>query len=253
MLNGHHKNSGCGFDEQLISYLYNEIKGAEKFEFERHLNNCSSCADEFAAFSGVQSSINDWKINEFANLQTPVFKIPFADSVTSTIKQKPSDITDAWLSGLRQLFSLSPRAWSLATASFMVLAVCVGIVFLELNYQKNNELSQNNKQLNPIISPTIEQTKVISPSETPEIKLPNKPSKPEIVKSDIDSKNSRTVKIVDSSRQPKKIENAGGRKNNDFKINNKINNQPRTPKVVIEDEEDNSLRLAELFDEIGTR
>jgi hypothetical protein len=249
MLNGHHKNSDCGFGEQLVSYLYNEINGAEKFNFESHLQNCATCADEFAAFSGVHYSINDWKLKEFSMLETPFIEVP---SKISRFVETPelSENKSSWLSGLRRLFSLSPRAWSLATASFAVLAVCVGIILLA-NYKKVDELSQNNKPQKTAVSPTIEQPKVISTSETPEnqpkpIIQPKNPTD-DIVKTD--SKITGPIKVTDNSRQSKKIENADVRKNNEPKINN----QPKTPKVVIDDEEDNTLRLAELFDEIDTK
>jgi hypothetical protein len=250
MLNGHHKISDCGFGEQLVSYLYNEINGAEKSNFEMHLRNCAACADEFAAFSGVHYSINDWKLKDFSMLETPLIEVP---SKINRFVETPelSENKSSWLSGLRRLFSLSPRAWSLATASFAILAVCVGIVFFVINHQKVDLVSQNNKKPIPSVSPTIEQPKVISTSETPEnppkpIVQPKNPTT-DIVKDD--SKTTRSVKVIDNSRQPKKVENADVRKNNEPKINN----QTKAPKVVIEDEEDNSLRLAEMFDEIDTK
>ena len=250
MLNGHHKNSDCGFGEQLVSYLYDEINGAEKSNFENHLRSCATCADEFTAFSGVQYSINDWKLKDFSILETPFIEIP---SKINRFVETPemSENKSSWLSGLRRLFSLSPRAWSLATASFAVLTICFGVVFLMSDNRNDKLISQNNKQSIPVISPTIEQTNVISPAETPESKpkpivQPKNPSN-DIVKTE--SKNTRPLKVNEISRQPKKVENADIRKNNAPKVNN----QSKPSKFVIEDDEDNSLRLAELFDEIDTK
>ncbi len=249
MLNGHHKNSDCGFSEQLVSYLYNEINGAEKLNFETHLRSCAICTDEFATFSGVQYSINDWKLQDFSTLETPVFEI--SPKISRFVKtQELSENKGSWLPGLRRLFSLSPRSWSLAAASFAILTVCVVIVLLAVNYKKANEYSQNNAP-KIIASPTTEQTKVISPTETPESQPKSvvQSKNPSIIIAKPEPKNNRLVKVNDSVRQPKKVENADIHKINPPKVNN----QSKPSKFVIEDDDDNSLRLAELFDEIDTK
>jgi Putative zinc-finger len=259
MTNNNHKNSSCGFAEQLVSYLYEEIDGTEKTVFEAHLKNCSNCSDEFAAFSGVHFSINNWKIKDFSNLETPLIEIPYKDSVTPTKTQEISGVTDSWLSGLRALFSFSPRAWSLATASFAVLAVCAVIALFAFNSRQPNDVATANKnQIKPIIAPTVENT----PPETnvnsnennqsekqPKQQVEPKSSQPELA-TEQNPKNIRPIKASTNPRPVQKVENI--RKNNDIK--NKQNKDKVAPKILTEpDDEDDTLRLAELFEEIGTR
>ncbi|MEP6902125.1 MAG: hypothetical protein ABJA66_10270 [Actinomycetota bacterium] len=256
MLNGNHKNSGCGFSEKLISYLYNESVGTEKVEFEAHLKKCSGCADEFADFSGVHFSINDWKLKEFALLETPIIEIPYEKH------EKPVEVSSlkgSWLSGLRNLFALSP-AWSLATASLVVLVVCVGIGLMILNSRQPNEVAGTDKnQSKPTISPTAEKTPPQSNTNVIENNSPNKqpkpidapkPSQPEVaVSNSTNSTNNRVVKVSTGNQRP--IQKPGNIRNNEVKDTNK--NQKIQQKAVEDDEEDNTLRLAELFDEIDTK
>ena len=134
MMSNNHKNEGCGFAEELVSYLYGETNTADGAAFEAHLDDCAVCADELKAFSGVHFSITDWKAKEFDTLVTPIIEIPYEKTVET------KDETAGWLAGLRSLFSLTP-GWSLAAASVAILAVFVGIVLFAMNSRRDNQLA----------------------------------------------------------------------------------------------------------------
>lgn len=264
MMNNNHKNSDCGFSEELVSYLYGETDAAENTEFEAHLKSCSVCADELEAFSGVHFSINDWKLKEFANLETPVIEIPYEKTEKAPDKQEVSTVTGSWVSGLRNLISLSP-AWSLGAASFAVLAIVVGVALLALNSPKvkDNEVAARNKPVKPTATPSVEKTseqtntnnnKTNSPDK--DVKPINEPKRPQPEVADTtgtNPKSNQTVKVVNTQRQVQKVDNPNTPKTAD--ANRKKNNDPKLgPKVAPEDEdEDKSLRLAEIFDEIETK
>jgi hypothetical protein len=261
MTNNNHKNSGCGFSEQLVSYLYGESGAAEKSAFETHLRSCSACAEELEAFSGVHFSITDWKTKEFASLAPPVIEIPYKISGQKLSRTEiVSDVNGSWWSGLRNLLSLSPN-WSLATASMAVLAVCVGIGLIALNSGKSNDIAGGaNKDTKPSAVPTIEKnpdqsntnaTKNIAPEKA--VKPPDEPKSPQSeVAVAPDRKNRRVVKDADSQRPTQRTEASNSPKNKDVKPNNK-NNKPAEPKIIEDEEEDDTLRLAELFEEIDTK
>lgn len=246
MINNNHQNSDCAFGERLVSYLYGESSGAESFEVEKHLKNCEACADEFAAFSGLHFAIDDWKTTEFAPLATPLIEIPY-ETKTEVVKS-------SWLSGLRQIFALSP-AWSLATASAAVLVICTGIVWLALNARQIDDVAENEKNKNQSISPAAQQTPPATTAKNDPVKKAdeqvnpiNEPKAPAIENAvDQDSKNTRAVKIVNNPRPSSKSDNAP---KTTPKRNTK--NQPAPKLMTDESEEDDSLRLAELFEEIGT-
>ncbi len=255
MLNNNHKNSVCGFSEALVSYLYDESNDAEKAVFKKHLDKCSVCSDEIASFSGVHFSINNWKLKEFSGLESPIIEIPYEKPEKSMIV---SGTQSSWLSVLRNLFNLSP-AWSLATASAVVLALCIGIVFYAMNSRQPNDIAASNKnQSKPVVSPTVEnkspQANVNSnemPDKQPKPVVEPKSPQPEVtISKGTNQTNSKAVKISNNQRTNQKSENVY--KNNEVKTPNK--NTTKDPKIVDdEEEEDNTLRLAELFDEIDTK
>ncbi len=255
MLNNNHKNTDCGFSEGLVSYLYSESNDAEKAVFKKHLDNCSACSDELALFSGVQFSINDWKLKEFSGLETPLIQIPYEKSQKQLIV---TSVQSSWLSGLRNLFDLSP-AWSLATASVVALAVCIGIVLFAMNSRQPNEIAASNKnQSKPVVSPTVENTNPrnsvnsnqMTDKQTKPVVDP-KSTQPEVVTSNGTNRNNNQV--VRISNNPRPSQKPGTvRKNNEVKTTNKNTN--KNPQIIEDDDdEDNTLRLAELFDEIDAK
>ncbi|HEY0461896.1 MAG TPA: zf-HC2 domain-containing protein [Pyrinomonadaceae bacterium] len=259
MLNNNHKNSGCDFGEALVSYLYGETDAREKAAFEAHLRLCQACAEELEAFSGVQFAINDWKLKDFAELQTPVIEIP---SKSAENPSKASTPTGSWLPAfVRDLFSLTPpRGWALATASLALLAVFAGIALFALNSKNGGEIAGTNKNSKPaVVVPTVEKTLENSNDNANQSNSAVKDSKPqteqktpEVAVSKPESENKRVVKAVNNQRQPSKSDDKATRKNNDARRSNKTDKDV-APKVIPDDDEDDTLRLAELFEEIDTK
>ncbi len=258
MINNNHKNSACGFSDELVSYLYDEATDIEKTIFKAHLDNCSICADELSSFSGVHFSINDWKQKEFVSLKTPIIDIPYQKHEKPTIEV--SGIKVSWLSGLRDLFALSPRAWSMTTASVVVLAVCVGIALFVVNSRNSTDIAGTDKtKSKPMFSPTAEKTpppsntnviENVSPDKQVKPNIEPKSTEPEVAGTNgANSNNNRVVKVSNNQRPSQRPENV--RKNNE--TNNKNKNIPIEIKTIEDDEEDNTLRLAEMFDEIDTK
>jgi len=57
-----HTPSGCGREEELISYLYDEASPAERAAFERHLDECAACRHELLAFERVRHDLSAWQL-----------------------------------------------------------------------------------------------------------------------------------------------------------------------------------------------
>ncbi len=250
MMNNNHKNSGCGKGSELVSYIYGEASAAENKVFEIHLETCSICADELETFSGVHFSINDWKLKDFANLQTPVIALPYP---TAPVKQEVSGVDGSWLLGLRRLFS--PKL-SLAAASMAVLAICVGIVLYVSNSREADYIVEKNKNTKIQVSPTVEKSTEVSNSNSKQNNLPDPESKPldkpqPQLAVETDAKNNRTRKTTNTQRRTEKVETTNLPQTNDAKRNDKKKNEI-PPKIFDEEEEDDTLRLAEMLEEIDT-
>jgi len=252
MMNNNHRKSGCGFDVQLVSYLYDENGAAENAAFEKHLAVCENCADELDAFGGVKFAIGDWKSKDFAMLAAPVIEIPYEKPAN---RPEVSAVGGSWLSGLRNLFSLSPK-WSLAAASAAVLAICVGIIFFALNSGSRNLVAESNRNSKLATAPTVENspekpnnTVQNDPPEKEKLLETNTPPVPAAAEL-TDEKNKPSGKTPAVKRQPSKAE-TNARKNDELKRRDK-NKTEVPPKIFDDEDEDDSLRLAELFEEIDT-
>ncbi len=275
MLDNNHNNSRCDFAAELVSYLYGEGDAQEKVEFETHLYTCSNCADELAGFSFIRSSVLHLR-EEFSTMETPSFVFPTQRRKESAAILPVENRTDSWLTELRKIFSLSP-AW--ATTVTAALVICIGLALIVLNFSQNDEKAKNNKNNaqstdSPMIGEKIETIKEHASEKNTVDDLPSELTKTRNL-------NAENLPREQSLRQPKqsnfngsviKVSNVSPGKTNgnkSFKNEsgdtvrknkeaiNKNNIMPslqaqKVPKLVeTDDEEDDSLRLADLFDEVA--
>jgi hypothetical protein len=270
-MNSNHHNSSCNFSELLVSYLYGEIGGEEKSRFESHVLNCGVCADEISAFGGVRSSVQFWREAEFANLSSPVIELPFETEKTCVLLKPETTVVEttttaatasrSWLAGLRDLFSLSP-AWAGAATACAALAICAGLFYVAFSSAQNDtSVAEANKNVSvaSVPAPTVDDRNTTHASGTDE-KQGDETPKPEI-------KKDKTQNPPKSAPVPEKIVVAGNADAKHVKPNvapkpaNKEKpaiNVKKSPKqsdieFSTREEEDKSLRLADLFDEVSMK
>lgn len=70
----------CVRGEEMVSYLYDEMPTAGRMMFESHLIDCVSCTDEFAGLSLARLEVYEWNHHEFAVMETPAILIPYEKS-----------------------------------------------------------------------------------------------------------------------------------------------------------------------------
>lgn len=262
--NNHHKQN-CSFGEEVVSYLYGEISANAKTAFENHLADCSACTTEVAEFSNVSFSIGEWRDAEFSHLPTPVIEIPYQ---TARANFKEPEITSgSWVSGLRQLFSLSP-ALTTASAAMAALVLCFGLVFVAIKFSDKTGVvvADNFDTAKPAISPTkenaISKDAADAPPKSPDVSNLNSPTDSNKRTSASGSKNSDKssvvpVKSIERSKTFRPNTQAVSPIRQTVPVKDKNNLKPVQAKKVpaldnFEEDEDDSLRLADLFAEIDT-
>jgi len=252
----------CRFAEQIVSYLYDECAKDEKTKFEAHLKDCSRCADEYAGFGFVRSSVLEWRNEDFSMMTTPVFDIPANKNEKSPFKISTESIN--WLSGIRKLFSFNP---ALALAALGFLIICAGVTLFMVNFPRSNEIVENGGEkdsVKTIVTPTVEISKKpddekvidipgikVEKSDSPLLNTNNLPRQKEPEKQVIPVKS--VVKVSDNAA--KNIPNVSAIKSketNDRRI--KPIKKQQVPNLNDgEDDEDETIRLADLFDELDTK
>lgn len=273
-----HNNLRCGFTEDLVSYLYDEINSAKKAEFERHLDNCSGCGEELIAFGFVRSSINYWHTEEFSELKLPNIEIPYIKNQNLVTISAVSNENQTWSDRFRRLFSFSPPRTT-ATAAFAVVAVFISLALFVLILPTSNDVANlnNDEKLNQINNLTetpvqINNNETVKSEENLLDKTPNLPDsieknrfekKSEMIDKksvlqhkkteSVSTKSSKSIKNFSETKKPNETITA----NRNLKTNNRnlpVESNTEIPKLTnFTDDEDDSLRLADLFDEIGSR
>lgn len=252
--NHNHSSPSCAYAEELISYLYGEADAGEKIKFEAHLPNCAPCADELASFGLVRSAVLDWRAQDFSKLETPLIEIPARQSNSSFAPAVAAEESNSWFGGLRKLFSLNPAT----AAAFAVLVIGAGLAFYLFGFSGESEIANRNADKNlatAIASPPVEikkqseitDDKIAAPVveiKTPDSKAEksNAPSQPVVKVSTVEPKNNNNsrARVVKES-------------NGDARKTSPVRKQPIPNLNDADEEEDETLRLADLFAELDTK
>ena len=251
MLNPNHKNLSCEFAEQIVSYLYGENGGAEKQKFEKHLKNCEPCAEEFAAFSEMRFAFAELK-DEFSLMKTPKIEIPYENSREII---EVSSVKTSWLDGVRAIFG-NVSAWQMAAGFAVLTILAVFSIFLLRN--DNRELAaENNKNTPKPTAKKTESNRVVKTEKSPEEvvvkdeKITEKQT--DVATTTIDEPKEKSVVKVSERPQPQPKNNTVNKQTTPKNNNLKNNNRNDLPRLNNTDEiEDDSLRLADIFEEIDS-
>lgn len=227
------ERENCGLDELMVAYIYDEATSAERRRFEGHLLDCSVCTDEFASLSNARLSVFEWQKEDFAELETPRFEIPYDRTKAG------NDI--GWYSTLQGI--LAGFRIPIAAAAGVLLVLGLGFAAIMLIERPEQQIAANLEAERP---PVIEQ----KPVGVPELVIPaaqpvadNKDSET-VVKRDV-----VPLKAVETRRvrpaRPAAAQTAERRV-----APNKIRKAPALSDF--DEADDRSLRLTDLFEgEIG--
>jgi hypothetical protein len=211
----------CPLTDEIVAYIYREIGGRVELDFETHLADCTACTDEFAAVSNARFSVYEWKKDEFDHLSTPQFIIPY------DVAEEKIGLAAAvrmWLGGL-----------SFPVAAAAAIMTFVGIGLIAFGYFTTAEPET-------AVTPAAP---VVQPQSVPETVLPFAANAPE----PIENKRIMAIAVpVKAAVRPRRVVRRAvpdDRKPAE-------NYAKRAPGLTPDQEpDDNSLRLADLFDELG--
>ena len=243
MLNNGNKKE-CGFADDIVAYIYDEIGSAERRKFESHLAGCTACTDEFAGISNARFSVFEWRKEEFAHLSTLEIVIPYA------AKNRAVE-TAGFFAGLCDLLTLS--GWSSAVMVAGTVVICIGLGFVAMNFVgSNQQVSENkktvvNEQIAPPVIPPGQQNVTVAQAPQKEL-TPNSTTLPALAK----SVPSRNIRPERASIQVRRVREKNLTAST-LPVQPSNQQKRKTPALTAyDDEDDKSLRLADLFDEGGS-
>lgn len=238
-----HKNLDCGYAEQLISYLYEEIELRERERFETHLRSCQNCPTEIASFQELRFAFGEWR-------QTN--KIPAIAAENGghlSVKQS----RETWSDWLRN-FAFSPIR-SLAAAAILI-SLFAGLYFLTTYRTESPEISQSKSSAaEEKRSTEINNPPKVSDSLKPAIALSNSTAAIETRPSKNLSSTSRVVikTAAPILKQRAKVRTDVRQNSSQFANTVRPAYRKNVPRVLSAEEEDRSLRLADIFDEVSMK
>ena len=240
-------NADCGFAENIVAYIYGEMSGTATSAFEDHLADCQTCIDEFAAVADARYSVYEWQRSAFAPLETPVIKIP------------PGTLDDrriSWLDRLRAGF-MTPLAAAAAVVVTLGLGVAVyryqpDTVVHDLAMDQPVNTDQSSVRPTPVENVSVPDLQISDTGS--EIDGRGKADAPPAARFAADStKPKHQMNKARPDQLPAK--NPAPRSSQRVPSQAEARSTParKVPQMNdLSEEEDNSLRLAELFDDVDT-
>jgi len=223
--------------ENIVAYIYSEMEPENVPAFERHLAECSACADEFAAVSDARLSVFEWKRDAFDTLAVPHLEVPRG-------KAKAATVGAGWLDAI----FTNIRVLAGAAAACAVLAIVAGLGFYFLKPAETD--------LNAAVTPVAVPEKKIEVAEKQEPKPVEIKPEPTAVKRKepaVTKREFTPVPVVARTHRPR-INNSLVAKATPTPQQAKSTNQDRLPTLNnFEETEDDSLRLADLLADVDAK
>ncbi len=225
--------TNCPFEDEIVSYMYDEMAGPARLKFETHLSDCIVCTDEFAAISEARFATFEWRKEEFAHLPTPEIVIPYES--TRKVEERASI---GFFEGLRGWLQPLP----LAAAAGLIVVLSVSFFMVGSGGSADQLVASGN---------------IVQPVEVPDTTAVQKPASvvqaPEIA---------RTTAVKTDSKEIRPVKAVVRRQTVNVKQETATNTKPQKPSVVattapvlstaFEAEDDNSLRLADLLADLDS-
>ncbi len=244
-------NGTCEFSSEIADYMYGEIEGSQQDNFEAHLPGCNTCTTDLAGISAVRLSVMEWRTAEFDVLQTPEITIPYRDAESET--------SIGWLAAVSGFFTASP-GWATAAAVVPISLLCLGLVLFTFDIFGPVDVAQenNSRLVEPTSNrPSIQDSNTKRTENTLEVATPNAAqdnnSENTPNASDVISPSaSKAVKVSEKNSLPTKSTRASDRGKTPQRTESPIPRQKAPRLNNFDDEEDDSLRLADLFAQTDT-
>lgn len=248
--NNHKDGVGCFSKEEFVAYLYDEIDGALRVDFDSHLAACSTCTDQFAGMSESRFAIYEWQREAFAPLATPQFDGPWRRSSPDPAFRKQAEANVSWLGGLWASILARP---GFAVAASALLVAAIGFAAVLIRNQVNGGRSQiaatpeTNSVLPAPIEPQSPVKAEIADKNSGDDVLPSKD-----VKTDRDvsiDKRSRAMPVLEIKHGQPRLHSERASAGSD---QNLVRGNRRSPRLGdFDEDEDNTIRLSDLFAETG--
>ena len=243
----HNASSHHGLD--LVAYMYGEMDDAARDRFESHLAACDECAVELGGYADARLGVIEWRRNDFEPLATPAIIIPDTQSVTTLVAERPRRSWTDWIGSIAALPAMARAGIGLAAA-----ALLIGILYFAL---APGRLDNGGQSIATVPAPSADQ-----PVSFPELAIPEQAAvgKEAEIGTPRMASDDRPRTVVRSSERPQRAALRQTPASRNYHRIGPLEAVTLTPSSrtsprlnTFEEEEDTTLRLSDLFSQVGQR
>jgi hypothetical protein len=229
---------------ELLAYMYGELDQASRTAFETHLTSCDECAFELGSFADARLGVIEWRREDFDPLATPVILIPESEPVAAFADRST-------VAGPMKAYWESLLSWPLFArvgTGLAAASLVAGIVYFAVVSRQSAEVADKKPAViaNPSASEPEPKQQIEDVAEHKPASEPNRSTQTEPVKV-ADDHSAQRFQLASSRTVAKSPIVKTIRPKAETAVTKKA---PRLNNV--EEEEDKSLRLTDLFAEIGS-
>lgn len=219
------RDGKCGFEETLIACLYGEATERERSAFESHVAGCANCTREYAAFEGFRSDMAEWSHEA---VQIPPIPNPAETAGSDGLRSA------GFVQSLLGLLTANRGLAAAGLAAAVLLAAAAPLVFRSGVFETGTELAADNTAAVRRDDGKTARTATPSPA----------PAEPEGKKTDstVPEEGAGTTRRQSQERRPARETPKSAKS---------AKPQTNVTLTEIDEDEDESLRLSDLFAELG--
>jgi hypothetical protein len=228
---------------EFLSYIYGELDEAARDRFEEHLVRCDDCMFELAAYSDARLGVIEWRREDFDHLESPAIVIPWVSQNEAAAQVEPVGAISRFIEALSSL-----PLFAQAGMGFAAAALAFGVFYFATYSpsQPTKEVATNKSaETKPFVKPNDKPsnkvdtgTVAIKKEETSPHEIRTVASRPERIRRSV-----AAVRVNDRQPLLRRSETAS---------TNKAVTKSAPTLSTVEEDKDNTLRLADLFAEIGS-
>ncbi len=250
MMNNGNGTSACNRASEIPEYIYQELTDRGRVELERHFSACAGCAAELKGMTNAHLAVMQWRDESFAGLSTPKIVIPFGENQSD----QAGTVNSGWLDSIHRLLGNSTALqWG---GGLVAVAAVALIAFIAVNMIRVPVQPSVAKESSPRVDGAVAGRNEI-PQQVINENVARLPDEAGVVDTRSPTKVSTGLRSRSSGgsngrRSPRSGQvavdlNGNGRAK---KSNGSARKLPSLNDVA--DDDDNSLRLSDLFEEIGS-
>ena len=231
---------------EFVSYLYGELSEVDRSAFETHLANCDECAIELSNYSDARLGVIEWRREDFDHLESPAIIVPWANEIQVSGANQTAGAMSRFFNAIAAFPLFAKAGVGIALA-----AMAVSIFYFAVTPGTTTPgLAAVNKSEEAPVEPQKAEDQNTGPGLSDVASSESKAEIGKPINSSVRHEHLNRTLVADRTTAPR-VRRSELAENETNKTNTAA--AKKAPRLTTaEEEDDKTLRLADLFAEIGS-